>query len=694
MRTTIKLKLGVTFAVIVLLMVASAVVAIQASSAIRDRLGIIVDVSAEKVRLAMDMRDSLGAIGRAQANMIIEETVEGMQRESVNIDSQFKDIRQSEAKLRQLSMSEEKVKLDEFIRLLDSYTVGVGKVRDIALRNSTIRGRELIEREGNAAFEAAKEPLRALAALADAPQLALAAAHMLVVVGDLQRVERQLLLETNDAEVIRLDRAGQAVAQDLTGLRGQIGRLALSDDARRRLETFDERLARVLKVDEQVRALGKDNSSTRAYTLLRNEVRPLRLQAEKLMEEIVLLAQQSMAADKGMSDRAYESGRSVLIGVLLASLTIALVSGVWISMTINRGLSRAGNLAQAVANGDLTETAEITGRDEIADLLSHLNEMVGRLRVVVADVSNAAGNVSAGSEELSSSAEELSQGSTEQASATEEASSAMEEMAANIKQNADNAGQTEKIARQSAADAQTSGLAVEKAVLAMQTIAEKIVIVQEIARQTDLLALNAAVEAARAGEHGKGFAVVASEVRKLAERSQAAATEISALSSDTVRSAQEAGQMLAKLVPDIKKTADLIEEISAACREQDIGAEQINQAIQQLDTVTQQNAGASEQMAATSEELAAQSEQMLKSVAFFRIGDETSPVIAAPQRPRPAIAHPGPARPKPAKGVKASPPIVARAAKGRSADSGRNMGVHLDLVSGSPERSDAEFERF
>ena len=198
----------------------------------------------------------------------------------------------------------------------------------------------------------------------------------------------------------------------------------------------------------------------------------------------------------------------------------------------------------------------------------------------------------------------------------------MEEMVSNIKQNADNASQTDKIANKSAKDAQESGKSVLEAVSAMKEIANKISIIEEIARQTNLLALNAAIEAARAGEHGKGFAVVAAEVRKLAERSQKAAAEINQLSSTTLRVSEKSGEMLDKLVPDIQRTAELVQEISAASKEQDTGAEQINKALQQLEKVIQQNASASEEMASTTEELTGQSDQLVSALGFFHTEDD------------------------------------------------------------------------
>jgi methyl-accepting chemotaxis protein len=413
----------------------------------------------------------------------------------------------------------------------------------------------------------------------------------------------------------------------------------------------------------------------------------------------------------------------LIIGVSVLVTALAVLVVLLVTNSIKRNLAAAIGLANAVALGDVEATATVNSADEVKDLIDALNAMTANLRVtagiadqiadgdltvtvtplsdkdtlglalqrmvrklneVVGDAIAAARNVAAGSQEMSATAEQLSQGATEQASSTEEASASMEEMASTIKQSADNASQTEKIARQSAADAIASGEAVNNAVEAMQTIAEKIMVVQEIARQTDLLALNAAVEAARAGEHGRGFAVVASEVRKLAERSQAAAAEISTLSGTTVKAAQSAGDMLGKLVPDIQRTAELVEEISAGSREQNAGANQINTAIQQLDKVTQQNTSAAEQMSATSEELASQAEQLQSAISYFRIGKEQA-------RQEPAQSEAPAARMREA--VLAKAPHMAKAKSARAAASKGNGGGFDIALDDGQDDLDADFTR-
>jgi methyl-accepting chemotaxis protein len=285
---------------------------------------------------------------------------------------------------------------------------------------------------------------------------------------------------------------------------------------------------------------------------------------------------------------------------------------------VKGALEEITEVSKEIANGNLMVTVEPRSSED--GLIIALSTMVQKLFGVVNDVKGAADRVAAGSKEMSDNAGEMSKGAAAQASSAEQASSSVQQMSANIRQNADNAMQTEKIAVKSAEDAQEGGEAVAATVAAMREIAGKISIIEDIARQTNMLALNAAIEAARAGVHGRGFAVVASEVRKLAERSQRAANEISQLSVSSMEIAEKAGTLLGTILPHIEQTAALVQEISAASKEQDSGAQQIQQAIQSLDQVIQQNAGGAEEMASTADELASESEKLQNSVAFFKTG--------------------------------------------------------------------------
>ncbi len=409
-----------------------------------------------------------------------------------------------------------------------------------------------------------------------------------------------------------------------------------------------------------------------------------------LLELETRMSQDAYAGAMSTFSRVIVIMAVVLLGAVVLSFIVSVIVARSVTKVLGGEPHEIAAIAKNIANGDLTHTyaAKSTGEGVFGDMLM----MVEKLKAVVADVKSSAGNVASGSQELSSGAEQLSQGTTEQAANAEEASSSVEEMNATIRQNADNALTTERIALKSANDAQESGRAVSEAVKAMKDIAGKISIIEEIARQTNLLALNAAIEAARAGEHGKGFAVVAAEVRKLAERSQVAAAEISHLSGTSVGVAEQAGAMLAKLVPDIQKTSELVQEISAASKEQAGGADQINGAIQQLNQVVQQNAGAAEEMSSTAEELSSQASQLMEVMAFFKVaGDEHKTL---PERNTSRISHQVPAvRIVPSRAVK--PRMMAETA------AFRRKGVELALApagkgnsSGSGDAQDAEYEKF
>jgi len=400
----------------------------------------------------------------------------------------------------------------------------------------------------------------------------------------------------------------------------------------------------------------------------------------KMRDDMMASAEGRMRDSSSLASRA----SALMIGATLTGLAVALLFGWLLAGTIANPLAHVVQVLEALAEGDLSQRLEANSGDEIGQMERSLSTVSENLKRTIAEIRGIAAEVSTASQSISSTSVEMSRGATAQAAAAEEASASMEQMASNIKQNADNAQQTDKIANQSAMDAKESGRSVLEAVAAIKEIASKISIIEEIARQTNLLALNAAIEAARAGEHGKGFAVVAAEVRKLAERSQRAAGEINHLSIGTLTVSEKSGQMLEKLVPDIQRTAELVQEISAASREQDAGGEQINKALQQLEKVIQQNASAAEEMAATTEELASQSEQLVNALAFFRTGcEDAAPVPVSLQSKR--------------AGHRAAPPAHEAAASGHAAPSiaaaASAAGVSLKLKERN-ENLDAEFERY
>jgi methyl-accepting chemotaxis protein len=379
----------------------------------------------------------------------------------------------------------------------------------------------------------------------------------------------------------------------------------------------------------------------------------------------------------------------IQVKVIVATVAVALLVlfiAFFVARLITRPLNQAVRVSKELTEGNLMMAVEITSTDEAGQFLISMKEMIEKLKGIVADVQGAADNVASGSQQMSSTAQQMSQGATEQAAAAEEVSSSMEQMASNIKQNADNAQQTEKIALKAAQDAQGGGKAVAETVGAMKEIATKISIIEEIARQTNLLALNAAIEAARAGEHGKGFAVVASEVRKLAERSQTAAAEISKLSTSSVEVAEKAGEMLGRIVPDIQKTAELVQEINAASNEQNTGAEQINKAIQQLDQVIQQNASATEETASTSEELSSQSEQLLEAIGFFKV-DSNGRAAKHVQMNKPSQGKTYQLK----EGLKSVTAAISRKDNGNGK---KQAGIALELGNNGHDKLDEEFETF
>jgi methyl-accepting chemotaxis protein len=481
---------------------------------------------------------------------------------------------------------------------------------------------------------------------------------------------RGYLISNNKAEFDRKKQADDEFAADVEDVR----KLRPSADILRLVDQASEMDDKVLnKLEDQILGMIEAGRSDQAKAAYNNDYLPLRSKQEGIITEIENETIRQRKEALATAESTYRVARTTTWALVLSVTLLGLCVSFLLARSLSRPVVRMAQSMARAAKGDLSDTLEFDARgDELGELsrsingtYAYLQEMAGvagslaggdlrarvqprsdqdgfgkafvamieKLSEVIGEVRSGANALAGASAQVSASSQTLSQGTSEQAASVEETTSSLEQMSASIKQNAENGRQTEQMAVKGASDADEGGRAVGETIEAMRAIAEKISIIEEIAYQTNLLALNAAIEAARAGEHGKGFAVVATEVRKLAEKSQGAAKEIGTLASSSMSVAERSGQLLRDLVPSIRKTADLVQEVAAASAEQSSGVNQVNKAMARVDQVTQRNASAAEELASTAEEMAAQAQGLEQLVAFFQVGGSA----AAPVRHAAAV---------------------------------------------------------
>jgi methyl-accepting chemotaxis protein len=494
--------------------------------------------------------------------------------------------------------------------------------------------------------------------LAGDAELARLADDMLSAALQLRRAEKDVFLNIGEPEKeAEYERTWKKEFELLKGHLRDFSKLA--DDREREqakvlLREAENYAAGFDGVMNAIRA-GKAKTPQEANALMqvhKDAIRQMTTVAEQLAER----HQKDMQAQAGVISAAASQVRGIVLTILLVGVMAGIGVGFYITSSITAPIGEVVRLVERLAGGDMRELPVVDRTDETGRLQAAVRAMVERLAQVIGEVRTGAEALTAASTQVSATAQSLSQGTGEQAASVEETSSSLEEMGASISQNAENSRLTEQMASQGARNAEDGGKSVQETVVAMKAIAERISIIEEIAYQTNLLALNAAIEAARAGDHGKGFAVVAAEVRRLAERAQKAAGEISSLASSSVQVAERSGKLLVDLVPAIRKTADLVQEVSAASQEQSVGVAQVAKAMGVVDEVTQRNASAAEELSSTAEELSSQAGALLQLMAFFQIpgmGHQAprfalaAPRQATPARHRPVSSSPLPHLPAP-----------------------------------------------
>lgn len=475
-------------------------------------------------------------------------------------------------------------------------------------------------------------------------------------------IEKEIIIDVDRKRLQVLDDSAEKKIHEIDQYIEQIKPL-LDEEGKNGINNFSVKWKEYLTLFYEIRRLGSgvntNESNAEATRISLNEAKKVSAEVIAITDEIIQKNQVLLAKIDADAIALYADGQRNMTILFSLIVIISISVAYLIVSSISQSLNQAITSIKKIAVGDFSGQITNINKDEIGNVLEHINlttlklqesaqlakkvsegdltvntnrkpegeleialrNMVIKLRDIVSGIMVGADNIAAASQQMNSASQQMSAGATEQAASAEEVSSSMEEMASNIQQNNENAKITEKIAVNAAEEVQQSNKAVSHTVVSMKEITGKISIIGEIARQTNLLALNAAIEAARAGEQGKGFAVVAAEVRKLAERSQAAANDINNLSSSGIEIAEKSGKLLEQIVPNIEKTSRLVMDISASSKEQNTGAEQINSALQQLSQVIQQNAAVSEELAASSAELLGQADQLKHAVSFFKVND-------------------------------------------------------------------------
>jgi methyl-accepting chemotaxis protein len=493
------------------------------------------------------------------------------------------------------------------------------------------------------------------------------AEHIQQTVLSLRRFEKDFMLNMGNSEAEeKYSREWSAEQAKLRDALDKAAKLVHEEEDRRAVETmrreFGAYEAGFAKVQAAIRS-GSATSPQEANKVMGEFKDPIRNMGEAA-DQLSNKHAARMAEQGTVVDGAQGSVRNTMVLILVIGVIFGIAVSLYITRSITDPIGIVVGVVEKMAAGDLRESPTVDRSDETGRLLAAVKAMVEKLGEVIGEVRGGAEALTAASAQVSSTSQNLSQGTGEQAASVEETTSSLEEMSASITQNAENSRQTESMANEGARNADESGKAVGETVGAMKTIAEKISIIEEIAYQTNLLALNAAIEAARAGEHGRGFAVVATEVRKLAERAQKAAKEIGEQAGSSVKVAEKSGVLIAELVPAIRKTADLVQEVAAASQEQSAGVAQVSKAMAQVDQVTQRNASAAEELSSTAEEMSSQAEALLQVIAFFQVRDlghaGRGKAIHVPSLPAPRTAAPihvaeKPALPHPTKGKAGAP---------------------------------------